>query len=316
MRSSKKASGSRTRKPSRRRRPGAASSTRKPKKKGSATIRRPQRRKVAAKRKARPVPPPPVRERTPILFVGDLHGNVAVLDHIQEQFPDHLKIFVGDFLDSRDQFMRVEELMCLERVLTMIEQGNARACMGNHEWSYLDPSMRCSGYDPEFDAQLARYKERMQRLLEYFIWIPDQRILVTHAGLSFQVWQECHLTVENLAAKMAEWALLPVTDTPAGWIGISRGGVDDVGGIFWCDWYSEFQPVPGLTQIFGHTSAVSIQEELVQDRIGVRQRGSNYNIDCLMRTWEVLELGADGQLRAVPIFNEYESPSFQSGTPL
>ncbi|MGA9120685.1 MAG: metallophosphoesterase [Bacteroidota bacterium] len=236
----------------------------------------------------------------PLLFIGDLHGNLPFLKRVLEVYPHHHKVFVGDFVDSR-VFSRDEELECLETVLDLVEKGDARALFGNHEWSYLEQSMRCSGFEQSFDLRLNPLKSRMRDLLEHYLWMPEHRILITHAGLSFRIWQECGFTIENLTGKLGEWELLPVQETPAGWIGMPRGGMDSVGGIYWCDWYSEFQPVPGVTQILGHTSALSVQEQLLASEQGIRQRGSNFNIDCLTRVWEVLEFAGQGELRRIVV---------------
>ncbi len=234
--------------------------------------------------------------KPPLVVIGDLHGNLPFLRRVLELYPDQTKIFVGDFVDSRS-FSRDEELECLETVLSLVEAGKARALFGNHELSYLEPAMRCSGYEGSFDQRLNPLKPRMRQLLEHFFWLPDQRILITHAGLSFTIWQECGFTEENLPGKLGEWSLLPVQETPAGWIGMPRGGIDRVGGIYWCDWYSEFQPIPGIIQVLGHTSALSVQEQSLASEQGIRQRGVNYNIDCLSRLWEILELGEGGELK-------------------
>jgi hypothetical protein len=248
--------------------------------------------------------PAPQGRSTPTLIIGDVHGNVPFLEQVQATYPQHHKIFVGDFVDSR-QFTRADELKGLDIVIGMIERGEAEACLGNHEWSYLNTLMRCSGYDESFDMELRPYKEKLLRLFKYFVWFPEHNVLITHAGLTFQLWKELGLTLGKLAETLDGWARQPVTETPAGRIGLSRGGIDPVGGIFWCDWYSEFQPVPRLTQIFGHTSALTIQEEMQEPPAGIRRRGSNYNIDCLARTWEMLELGVNGELRTLSM----EKPS-------
>ena len=250
----------------------------------------------------RPGNDPAWRQETPLptLFVGDLHGNLPFLTALEAQYPNHMKIFVGDFVDARTNFSRDDELACLDLVLTMIEAGRARACIGNHEWSYLEPSMRCTLYSHEFDLQLAATKSRMRQHLEFFIWFPSRRIL-THAGLSNQLWQECGFTMEKLPGILTEWSLLPIADTPAGWIGLSRGGLDPTGGIFWCDYYLEFSAVPNLVQVFGHTSGLSGGSGNEDPQRGIRNSGSNYNVDCLSRTWEVLELTSEGMLRPVKI---------------
>ncbi len=238
--------------------------------------------------------------KPPLLIIGDLHGNLPFLQSLQRQYPLHLKLFVGDILDSR-LFSREEELRCLEIVLEMLEHGEARACLGNHEWSYLEPGMKCSGYDSDFDRRVTPFKERIRKHFETFFWLPKYKILVTHAGLAWSIWKEHGLTVSSLTAKLTEWSRLPVTSSPVGRIGLARGGVDPIGGTYWCDWYREFQPVPGIVQVFGHTSGLSIHEQVLPGEQGIRSRGSNYNIDCLSRVWEVLELTEKGSLRTVTV---------------
>lgn len=41
--------------------------------------------------------------------------------------------------------------------------------------------------------------------------------------------------------------------------GRSRGGMQKIGGITWLDWNKEFQPIPGLNQIVGHTHGKKVK---------------------------------------------------------
>lgn len=54
-----------------------------------------------------------------------------------------------------------------------------------------------------------------------------------------------------------------------------------LGGLFWCDFRQEFEPVPGLTQVFGHTASGGDT---------IRRVADSYCIDCLDRSKEFLEL--------------------------
>jgi hypothetical protein len=62
-------------------------------------------------------------------------------------------------------------------------------------------------------------------------------------------------------------------------IGHCRGGIHSCGGILWCDFNKEFEPVDGLRQVFGHTAGKNI-----------RQKGENMCVDCNEFSDEVLEL--------------------------
>ena len=62
--------------------------------------------------------PAPQGRSTPTLIIGDVHGNVPFLEQVQATYPQHHKIFVGDFVDSR-QFTRADELKGLDIVIGM-----------------------------------------------------------------------------------------------------------------------------------------------------------------------------------------------------
>ncbi len=38
-----------------------------------------------------------------VLFVGDIHGRLEIMEQVEREFPNHLKVFVGDFVDSFDR---------------------------------------------------------------------------------------------------------------------------------------------------------------------------------------------------------------------
>jgi hypothetical protein len=61
-----------------------------------------------------------------------------------------------------------------------------------------------------------------------------------------------YLCIEEKCA----WAALTSREPHWFWsVGMARGGFTPVGGLLWCDWSREFQPVPGLNQVMGHTPA-------------------------------------------------------------
>ena len=225
------------------------------------------------------------------LFVGDIHGRIEVMEFVEKQFPEHQKIFVGDLVDSFDRTRR-QQLACVEKAFTMIERGDTRVILGNHELSYLVPrEMRCSGFGESMAAMLLPLKSDIWKKFDHYVWMAEHKLLVTHAGLTDLLWTTYALTLENLPAKLDEWKLAQWDTSPNGWIGKSRGGRNPVGGIFWCDFNDEFRPVKGLKQVFGHTSFAEVQHDLSN---GIRSRkGGNYCIDCLARSQEFLEFDSD-----------------------
>ena len=208
-------------------------------------------------------------------FVGDIHGKVDAVEHALSM--DGQVVFVGDFMDSFDRSPE-DHRKCLELVLGAIEAGKARATYGNHELSYIIPQHRCSGFDRVHQDIMRSMEARIEAELEPFILLsPD--LLVSHAGLTNQIWKRRKLAAVakrgELAAVLHGW--WKEQRSPMHWIGMRRGGLDSVGGMFWCDFNTEFQPVRGLRQVFGHTQRGG--------DVGIRRVGpkgsDSYCIDCL-----------------------------------
>lgn len=191
------------------------------------------------------------------LIVGDIHGKVEVVQEVLQQ--EHPVIFVGDILDSYEYSVK-DSIQCLDLIFEAIDSGKAQCLYGNHELSYMYLSMRCSGYKPATQIHMdGGYRKEMEKRFKHFLYYPGEKpVLITHAGLTNQLWDDYFLNFNTLEERLTEWCTY--THSPAYAIGHVRGGHDPVGGIFWCDWNSEFVPVPGLTQIVGHTRGKGLRK--------------------------------------------------------
>lgn len=207
------------------------------------------------------------------IFVGDIHGKVEQVERALAK--DGMKIFVGDFMDSFDRPWN-DHAKCLDLVIEACKKDEAKIIYGNHELSYLQPHHRCSGYNVEMEQVVFDRKKDIEALFKSHILITPE-FLVSHAGLTKQIWDKFQLTLDNLDDKLQDW--WPNIRTPMHWIGNYRGGLNKVGGLFWCDWNAEFNPIEGLTQVFGHTAGR-----------GVRQRVNSFCIDCLDNEHSFLEM--------------------------
>lgn len=204
-----------------------------------------------------------------MIVVGDLHGQYEIVEAILAK--DGYKVcFIGDYLDSFDRQM-IEQLHTLNLVLGAIRKEPDRVwgLKGNHELSYLDPKMQCSGYSYELQNQI-NYTVDMSPLLDY-IWVDDW--LISHAGVSQKLLDALDMTLEEY---------LDAGDFNQ--IGRARGGRNPIGGLFWCDWWHELEPIP-TPQIVGHS-----HHRPDGYPPGPVQKGNAWNIDCLGRTNEVLVL--------------------------
>jgi len=207
------------------------------------------------------------------IFVGDVHGKVEQVERALDK--EGRKIFVGDLMDSFDRSW-ADHAKCLDLVLSAVGAGEADVIYGNHELSYLQPHHKCSGWTEDRCLMMRQYRQQIETTFKPYILLSD-RFLVSHAGLTEQIWKEKHLTFENLESTLQGW--WPKTSSPMHWIGYYRGGFNSVGGMFWCDFRAEFRPIKGLTQVFGHTAGDSI-----------RQLGDNFCIDCLDKKHDFLEM--------------------------
>ena len=210
------------------------------------------------------------KERLPTLVVGDLHGRWEVVDAVLAE--GNPVVFVGDYLDSYNR-TRDDQLKTLHKVLTAVKEGTAQALMGNHELSYLDTWMRASGYGADLSARLSSdfsedmtYRKAMRFLLRPYVEV--EGFLISHAGVSNALLEHLDITCQEYLAR-GEYCD----------IGYVRGGSAPVGGLFWQDFNHEFEPVPGVKQICGHTRG---QPGLI------RANGDNYCIDCIEGSGDVV----------------------------
>jgi predicted phosphodiesterase len=218
---------------------------------------------------------PRERKSMEALIVGDLHGNLPFYEKLRDKTQQKL-ILVGDLIDSR-HFTRYQQQTLLELVLNDIEAGRTECIFGNHEMSYLVPRMRATGYASSFDSQIMPLNWRMWRYMKPYILDKESKILITHAGLSQNILTEAKImdgfsgtTMDDLEAFLEVSWRTPTYESYVYHIGMARGGSELCGGIFWCDFNLEFQPISGLVQIFGHTPVKQIEE-----------KQGNWNLDCV-----------------------------------
>jgi len=229
------------------------------------------------------------------VFIGDIHGDFDFVEAIDNQYTGWKKVFVGDYVDSH-HWSPQHSVQCVNHILQMVERGDTVALAGNHELSYLFEGNRCSGWNSTTEMLLFPLRSKMFQLLNYWKWYPEHKILVTHGGITLPLWKAEGLTTDNLEQKLTEWKREDIRDSKFGWVGNSRGGVRPYGGPFWCDFDQDFQPVFGITQIFGHTPHRTI-----------KQVGSNYDINQLemIATREVLEF-VDGTFQTAKYQVQWE----------
>jgi len=213
-----------------------------------------------------------------MLIIGDIHGDYQKLQRIVEYADTEHMLFVGDFLDSF-VFHYIEQIKCVDLILSLIESGKADAILGNHELSYIYPIMTCSGFRSQTKSLLEQEHrlERIKYLFKKHVYLKEQKILITHAGMTAQFATNYKIDSSNIDIRLDELSKLPLRDNPIYNIGTARFGSSNYPGIFWCDWNHEFRPIDGIRQVMGHTHVYDI-----------RLNDGNYNIDCLQHKNKIL----------------------------
>jgi len=207
-----------------------------------------------------------------LVVVGDLHGQYEIVETILDK-KGYMVVFIGDYLDSFDRSM-LEQLHTINLVTNAarLHPDRVWALRGNHEMSYLDPTMQCSGYSYELQNRV-NWSVDMTPLMDY-IWIDNW--LISHAGVSAKLLEDRNETLEEYLAKGS-----------FNQIGRARGGRDSIGGLYWCDWWKEFEPIE-TRQIVGHSNYRPDNA-----KAGIVTKGNSFQIDCLGRTSEVLVIEGD-----------------------
>lgn len=205
------------------------------------------------------------------IVVGDLHGQLEIARAALAL--GERTIFIGDYLDSFTASVE-DQVETLRFVLDAVKDGQAQALYGNHELSYLREDMACSGFKAVTKAHVMHMD--LAPLQEY-IW--EEGFLLSHAGVSDYLLEVREQTLEEYLEAREFYQ-----------IGGARGGLSHCGGLFWCDWRYEFEPVEGVKQIVGHTRGDSI-----------REKHGNYCIDVIedMRPNPQVVRIEDGELELV-----------------
>lgn len=220
------------------------------------------------------------------LVIPDLHHNVHwVKDFLKAQ--DYTEVvFLGDYFDDwNDSPIKAKETAYwLKDALTWPD---TIFLLGNHDIAYRFPIngyMVCAGFTEKKSNEI-------NRILSFDDWAKiglcyyTQGFLCSHAGIANHLFSNMPeiSDIEMLCNRSLEYAQCGNTTNILG-CGYGRGGNQPIGGITWCDWEQEFNPLPGISQIVGHTPGIGIRSKN-------KTNSKNYCIDCMSRKVGVIEDG-------------------------
>ncbi len=196
-----------------------------------------------------------------VLIIPDIHERFAVAESIIDLEKPDLTIFLGDYFDSyfdvlEEALYRTDQTAAWLK--NSLEQKNRIHLIGNHDMNYMtdNPQLQHGGYARFRHDIIKKYNIDWKKLKLYH-WL-NKKWLCTHAGLSYDFYTM--ITEASTVSDIMEFSeqdLENINDPYYKFkffnVGKTRGGTEKCGGILWCDYDKEFEPIPELNQIFGHT---------------------------------------------------------------
>jgi hypothetical protein len=206
-----------------------------------------------------------------LLVLGDIHHAWRRAEEILLALRSRYDrvILLGDYFDDYDDTPETAAATArwLSRSLGRAERIHL---LGNHDLPYFypeNPHLACPGFTVEkwFAARAelgAAPPQRFQLAHAACGW------LFSHAGFARRFAEGG--TPESLAAHANALLRRLDQDRYEPWLapGFARGGSQPRGGITWLDWNGEFEPVPGLCQIVGHTPGTCARGRHLDPRRG------------------------------------------------
>lgn len=210
---------------------------------------------------------------TRTLVIPDIHTRIRLAESIIDYEPHDQIVFLGDYFDGYDDSLEITHQVA-EWLYESMSKPNRIHLLGNHDLSYLNPDYRCSGYSEGKRWAIKNTKLNLNNLSHYYM---IGNILLTHAGLSKEFYDECNYNSRMVGSFLDN--MVRTNKTRLYNCSRVRGGLDSFSGILWCD-FEEFVPIDGVRQIFGHTNDKA-----------VRKIGDNYCIDTFGSSYAVIQNG-------------------------
>lgn len=221
-----------------------------------------------------------------ITIIPDVHHHIKEVEQILcIENPDKV-VFLGDWFDDFYDNEAMSRKTARWLVGRMDRYKEDVFIWGNHDVHYGFPSsfIRCSGFE-QSKCNAIRDIMRPAHWERFVFHHWEGPWLMTHAGLTkshtsgvtdIPLW----LREEERAAQFA------LRRSSGHWIlaaGMARGGSAPFGGLIWCD-VSEFLPIRGVNQVFGHTPQQSkrVWKYDTKRRTGNTTDSKNYCIDTYL----------------------------------
>ncbi len=248
------------------------------------------------------------------IIIPDLHNRVDFVELALSSpalQPYDRVVLLGDYFD--DFFDTPQDAENSARWLKQsLYKPNRIHLIGTHDIWYMfpnNPFMIASGNTEEKSNAINHIlTEKDWKLLKLFHY--EQNFLMTHAGvhkylINSYASQKKHIlskyiqninnqqVINSSIQEIIDKIIKPATDDALihvsrnmndSWLdaGFARKGWQPVGGIIWLDWIEEFEPIPDINQIVGHTELKIPQSKSTQN-------SKNYCLDTKSHHIGILE---------------------------
>lgn len=247
------------------------------------------------------------------IIISDLHNRTYWIEdflssiHFFHQYDK--VVFLGDYFDDYNDTTD-DVYIAAKWLKESLKKPNRYHLMGTHDVWYrfsYNPFIEASGNTP--------YKEKVINSIitpsdwnKLKLFHYEQNFLISHAGIHTYLISDYvfknknifsnYLINNNLSLgvdKIIDKIVKPATDDAIKdinlghanpWLnaGFTRGGIQPVGGITWLDWNEEFEPIPNINQIVGHTEHRKPEEKIIIN-------SKNYDLDTRNHHIGILEDG-------------------------
>lgn len=223
-------------------------------------------------------------------LIPDVHENLLWAQQILDsKAPQDTAVFLGDYFHQYNQDNTAAVCRFLQ---SLFGRTDVVLLLGNHDLAHIGASIHvndylCSGWTIKkqmiFQAMFPDMTEFISHFrVNHWLHFEDKSYLLTHAGLTNELvyfWQEQDRTPSFIGNTLLGIHHQLLANVAHPWLlaGQDRGGSEPAGGITWCDW-TNFEPIPGILQICGHTPGSE-----------PREKAGNWCIDCNQSYYAVLD---------------------------
>lgn len=251
------------------------------------------------------------------IIISDLHNRINWVEPILSSStlqPYDKVVFLGDYFDDFNDTPQDAENVA-RWLKQSIKKPNRIHLIGTHDLWYMFPYNRyiAASGNTEEKAYPIRSIMSDQDWNKLYLYHYDQNFLMSHSGVHINLISQYvfdHLDlfrgyINNKELQMNGQEIVDKIVKPATteainavkeghihpWLdtGVARDGRQSAGGIIWLDWTYEFNPIPGLNQIVGHTEHRKPEEKHIIQRD--TKISMNYDLDTRNRHIGILENG-------------------------